>query len=166
MKATTMHRMGRILMLDDLPVWRSQFRTRAERLIVTNGCFDILHSGHVTYLDEARSLGDALLVGLNSDVSVRSLKGSDRPINGELDRATLLIALRSVDAVCIFSELTATHFLSLARPDVYVKGGDYTIESLNNEERHVVEKFGGAIRILPILRGRSTTSILQKISGL
>jgi rfaE bifunctional protein nucleotidyltransferase chain/domain len=161
-----MHREGRILTLDELPVWRSQFRTRAGRLIVTNGCFDILHSGHVTYLDEARSLGDALLVGLNSDASVRSLKGSDRPINCELDRAILLIALRSVDAVCVFSELTATHFLSLAQPDVYVKGGDYTIGSLNNEERHVVEKNGGKIVILPSLPGRSTTSILQKLSQL
>src|SRR5215831_9412508 len=129
----------KIISWDCLPGWRARMRADGKRLVVTNGCFDLLHLGHVTYLENARNLGDALLVGLNGDDSVRQLKGAGRPINSEADRATVLAALESVGAVCIFPETAATHFLSLAQPDVYVKGGDYTPEKLNQEERRAVE---------------------------
>ena len=106
---------------------------------MTNGCFDLLHVGHVTYLEAARNLGDCLLVGVNGDAGVRELKGTGRPINVEQDRAAVLAALQSVDALSIFPEATATRFLRLAEPDIYVKGGDYTLETLNQEERRAVE---------------------------
>ena len=132
---------------------------------MTNGCFDLLHLGHVTYLEAARDQGDTLLVGVNGDASVRALKGPDRPINPEGDRAAVLAALAAIDAVCIFSELRAVDFLAVAEPDVYVKGGDYTLESLNADERRVVERCGGRIVILPMVPGKSTTGLLQKVSG-
>ena len=133
---------------------------------VTNGCFDLLHLGHVTYLEAARNLGAALLVGLNSDESVRQLKGSDRPVNAETDRAAVLAALACVDGVCIFREKSAQHFLAVAQPDLYVKGGDYTLETMNQEERRSVEQAGGHVVILPIVPGKSTTALLQKIARL
>lgn len=134
--------------------------------MVTNGCFDILHAGHISYLEAARSQGDALLVGLNGDASVRELKGPNRPINAEADRAVVLGALECVDAVCIFPEKHATRFLSMAAPDVYVKGGDYTVETLNQEERRAVEQAGGRIIIIHFVPGKSTTALLEKIAGL
>src|SRR5437763_12773314 len=108
----------KILAPDDLRAWRKALRVARKKVVVTNGCFDILHAGHVTYLAAARQQGDALLVGLNSDGSVRQLKGEGRPVNGETDRAAVLAALQAVDAVCIFPELRATRFLALAQPDI------------------------------------------------
>jgi len=140
-------------------------RSTGRRLVVTNGCFDILHLGHVTYLEIARNLGDALLVGLNSDAAVRQLKGEGRPVNHEQDRAGVLAALESVDAICLFGDKSAARFLSVAKPDIYVKGGDYTLETLNQEERRIVETAGGRIVIIPVVPGRSTTSLLEKISA-
>ena len=151
---------------DDLPAWRQAMRAKRQKLVVTNGCFDILHPGHVTYLENARNLGDALLVGLNRDAAVRELKGPGRPVNNEEDRALVLAALESVSAVCLFAERTATRFLALAQPDIYVKGGDYTLEALPKEEREAVEKAGGKIMIIPFVPGKSTTAILQKIAAL
>ena len=130
---------------------------------MTNGCFDLLHVGHVTYLQQARSLGDALLVGVNSDASVRKLKGAGRPVNSEADRVAILAALECVNGVCIFDEDTATVFLSVAKPDIYVKGGDYSLKTLDQAERRVVEKCGGKIKIIPLVPGKSTTSLLRKI---
>lgn len=149
---------------DDLPDWRAQMRSSGKRLVVTNGCFDILHLGHVSYLEAARNLGDALLVGIGSDDSVRQFKGANRPVNNEYDRAAVLAALESVTGVCIFVEKTATRFLSLAKPDIYVKGGDYTLETLNQEERYTVEIDGGKIIILPFVPGKSTTALLERLS--
>ena len=140
-------------------------RASGKRLVVTNGCFDLLHVGHATYLETARQQGDALLVGVNGDAAVRQLKGPDRPLNPEDDRAAVLAALESVDGVCIFAEATATRFLAAARPDVYVKGGDYTLDTLNPEERHMVEQAGGKIVIVPCVPGKSTTALLEKING-
>lgn len=154
----------KIIAWDTLPEWREALRRSGKRLVVTNGCFDLLHVGHVTYLETARQQGDALLVGLNGDVSVRQLKGPDRPVNPEHDRATVLAALESIDGVCIFVEPTATRFLAVARPDVYVKGGDYTLDTLNQEERRTVEQAGGKIVIVPCVPGKSTTALLKKIS--
>lgn len=156
----------KIIPWDTLPAWRAALRADGRTLVVTNGCFDILHPGHVTYLETARNLGDALLVGLNSDDAVRQLKGPDRPVNAEADRATVLAALESVSGVCLFTEKTATRFLAEAQPDVYVKGGDYTLDTLNQDERRTVEQAGGKIVILPIVAGKSTTALLQRIARL
>lgn len=153
---------NKLVSFSGLPEWRAGLQ-KARRLVVTNGCFDLLHLGHVTYLEAARALGDALLVGVNSDAAVRSLKGNDRPVNSENDRACVIAALQSVDAVCIFPESTATRFLSLARPDIYVKGGDYTIETLHPEERAAVEKSGAQVVLLPLVPGRSTSQILARM---
>lgn len=156
----------KIITWDSLPQWRSAMGASGRKLVVTNGCFDILHLGHVTYLESARNLGDALLIGMNSDAAVRELKGPTRPVNREDDRAAVLAALQSVDGVCRFEEKTATRFLAQARPDIYVKGGDYTLETLNQDERRAVEEAGGRIVIIPFVPGRSTTALLEKISRL
>jgi rfaE bifunctional protein nucleotidyltransferase chain/domain len=141
-------------------------RASKRKLVVTNGCFDLLHLGHAAYLESARNIGDALLVGVNADAAVRELKGAGRPINAEEDRALVVAALESVTAVCLFRERAATRFLSAARPDIYVKGGDYTLETINQDERRVVEEAGGKIIFLPFVQGKSTTGILHKITSL
>ena len=156
----------KIIGWNKLPDWRAALRKSGKKLVVTNGCFDLLHLGHVTYLETARSNGDVLLIGLNGDNSVRELKGPDRPLNAEQDRAGVLAALESVGGVCIFAEKTATRFLSAAQPDVYVKGGDYTLDTLDKDERRAVEGAGGKIVIIPFVPGKSTTDLLKKISRL
>lgn len=161
-----MNFLHKILSWDELSKWRQAVRSSGKRLVVTNGCFDLLHLGHVTYLQAGRNLGDALLVGLNGDKSVRELKGQARPVNSEADRAGVLAALESVDAVCIFNESTAVRFLAVAQPDIYLKGGDYTLETINQEERLTVEKVGGRVEIMAKVAGRSTTALLKKICEL
>lgn len=156
----------KVIAWDQLPAWRAAVRASGRNLVVTNGCFDLLHVGHATYLDTARSYGDALLVGLNGDDSTRQLKGEGRPVNPETDRALVLAALESVSGVCIFAEKTATRFLAAAQPDVYVKGGDYTLDTLNPDERRAVESAGGRIVIIPFVPGKSTTALMAKISRL
>ncbi|HVU26920.1 MAG TPA: D-glycero-beta-D-manno-heptose 1-phosphate adenylyltransferase [Verrucomicrobiae bacterium] len=156
----------KIIAWDKLADWRRRFRATGKKLVVTNGCFDILHLGHVTYLENARNFGDALLIGVNGDAAVRGLKGTGRPVNSETDRASVLAALESVDGVCIFVDKTATKFLAAAQPDIYVKGGDYTLETLNQDERLAVESAGGKIVLVPFVAGKSTTSLLEKISRL
>jgi D-beta-D-heptose 7-phosphate kinase/D-beta-D-heptose 1-phosphate adenosyltransferase len=149
----------KIIPLETLPAWRARLRTAGKKLVVTNGCFDLLHVGHVTYLEMARSQGDALLVGLNSDSSVQKLKGAGRPLNPENDRAAVLAALQAVDGVCIFPDLRATGFLALAQPDIYVKGGDYTLQTIDQDERRAVESAGGTIIFIPFVPGKSTAAI-------
>ncbi len=166
----------KIVVLEQLPAWRAKVRAQGKKLVVTNGCFDILHVGHVSYLEAARNLGDAaagdrprsgaLLVGLTSDAEVQRLKGPGRPLNPEQDRAAILAALESVDAVCIFRERDARHFLSLAQPDIYVKGGDYTLETINQDERRLLEQNGVKIVLLPGVPGNSTSGLLEKIARL
>jgi D-glycero-beta-D-manno-heptose 1-phosphate adenylyltransferase len=156
----------KIIAWDRLPEWRKQLRAAGKKLVVTNGCFDILHPGHVTYLENARNFGNALLVGVNGDEAVRGLKGAGRPVNSQDDRATVLAALESVSGIVIFLDQTATKFLAAAQPDVYVKGGDYTLETLNQEERRAVESAGGQIKLVPFVPGKSTTALLEKISRL
>jgi len=131
------------------------------RWVFTNGCFDLLHAGHVASLEAARALGDGLVVGLNSDSSVRALKGPTRPVIPQGDRAIVLAALECVDLVVLFDELTPEAILGLLRPRVHAKGGDYVAEEL--PEYGLVRSWGGEVRILPILEGRSTTSILARI---
>jgi D-glycero-beta-D-manno-heptose 1-phosphate adenylyltransferase len=154
----------KILSSEAVSRWRSQIRERGKRLVVTNGCFDLLHAGHVTYLEEARSQGDALLVGVNNDAAVKELKGPTRPVNSERDRALVIAALQSVDAVLIFCERDAVDFLRQVQPDVYVKGGDYTLDTINQDERRLVESMGGRIALLPHVAGKSTTALLDKMS--
>ena len=165
-KNCAVHFRDKIIVWDKLPAWRAAIRASGKKLIVTNGCFDILHLGHVSYLESARNLGDLLLVGVNGDDSARQLKGAGRPVNSEADRAATVAALASVDGVCVFADKSAKKFLFLAEPDIYVKGGDYTLDTLNQEERHVVESGGGKIVIFPLVPGRSTTALLEKISSL
>ncbi len=155
----------KLIRLEDLAAWRAAFRVTGQKLVVTNGCFDLLHLGHVSYLESARNQGDALLVGVNSDASVRELKGPGRPLNCEEDRALVLAALEAVDAVSIFGEASATQLLSLVQPDFWIKGGDYTLDSLNQDERRAVERGGGQIVILPFLQGKSTTKMVERIQG-
>lgn len=155
----------KLIAWNDLPQWRAKFRAQGQKLVVTNGCFDLLHIGHVTYLEAARKLGDALLIGVNGDAAVRELKGPTRPINAEQDRALVLAALEAVAGVCIFSEKRATRFLGQAQPDIYVKGGDYTLETLDQDERRTVESAGGKIILIPLVAGKSTTATLQKMSA-
>jgi rfaE bifunctional protein nucleotidyltransferase chain/domain len=139
---------------------------RGRKLVFTNGCFDLLHVGHVRYLGAARALGDALLVGINGDEAVRALKGEGRPLNPEADRAEVIAALASVDYVVVFPEVRATALLEKVRPAIYVKGGDYTAESLHGEERSALERMGTEIRIVPFEAGHSTSRLLEKMTKL
>lgn len=157
-----MHR-GRIVMPGELSTIRDTMDAAGKRLVFTNGCFDLLHAGHVRYLQQARALGDALAVGLNSDRSVRELKGEGRPVNPQEDRAEVLAALGCVDYVVIFDGKRATDVLQAVRPHVYAKGGDYTPDSLDPGEFEALAAGGAEIRILPLVPGRSTTSVLERL---
>jgi D-glycero-beta-D-manno-heptose 1-phosphate adenylyltransferase len=152
-----------IVGLEELSERSKQLRAAGKRLVATNGCFDLIHVGHVRYLQAARALGDLLAVGLNGDRSVRELKGKGRPVVAERDRAEILAALQCVDLVTIFPELRATQFIAASRPAIYVKGGDYSSETLNEEERALLEKIGAEIRIIPFEPGYSTSRLLEQI---
>jgi rfaE bifunctional protein nucleotidyltransferase chain/domain len=154
-----------VLSIDQLADVSATLAGEGKRLVVTNGCFDLLHLGHVRYLQAARALGDALAVGVNGDASVRALKGEGRPLNNERDRAEVLAALRCVDYVAVFPEVRATQFLERVRPAIYVKGGDYKPETLNPEERAALVKIGAEIRIIPFETGYSTTGIIERMHG-
>jgi len=148
----------------ELAVVRAQMEARGQKLVLTNGCFDLLHAGHVRYLQAARALGEALAVALNGDESVRALKGPQRPVNEERDRAEVLAALGCVDFVTIFHEPRLTGVIAKVQPHVYAKGGDYTVESLNAEERAALGEAGAEIRILPLVAGRSTSAMLERVA--
>ncbi len=157
---------AKILELPQLLAWREQLRRARQALVVTNGCFDILHTGHVTYLQAAREQGDALLVGLTSDENVAALKGPGRPVNHQHDRAVVMAALQSVDAVHIFPERDARAFLTAVQPDIYAKGGDYTLDTINQDERRLLEGMGCKIVLLAPVPGQSTTATLRKLAAL
>jgi rfaE bifunctional protein nucleotidyltransferase chain/domain len=140
-----------------------QMRENGRKLVFTNGCFDLLHAGHVRYLQAARALGDALLVAINGDESVRALKGEGRPLNRAEDRAEVIAALECVDHVVIFPEVRATQLLEKVRPAIYAKGGDYTEATLHAEESAALDRIGTEIRILPFQAGYSTSGLLEKI---
>ena len=142
---------------------RQEYATK--KLVFTNGCFDLLHVGHVRYLATARHLGDLLVVGLNSDDSVRELKGGNRPINMQADRAEVLAALEAVDHVIVFEETRVTELLKDLRPDIYTKGGDYIRASLDPGERRLLDALGTRIEILPLVEGKSTTNLIEAIKG-
>ncbi len=151
-----------LLSASQLAAERARLNANGAKLVFTNGCFDLLHVGHVRYLQAARALGDALAVAVNGDASVRGLKGEGRPINGEADRAEVIAALECVDFVTIFPEQRVTNLVREVRPHIYAKGGDYTIDSLDSEERTALENAGAEIKILPLVPGKSTTSIIAK----
>ena len=141
----------------------ARLRAQGKRVVLTNGCFDLLHAGHVAYLEQARALGDMLVVGLNSDQSVRALKGEGRPINSLADRARVLGALACVDLVVPFGEATALALIQALHPEIYVKGGDYTLDTINQEERRAVEAGEGEVVIIGHLPGHSTSGLINHI---
>lgn len=160
-----------VVSLDVLQTLRPAWRLRSQRLVLTNGVFDLLHSGHVQYLEQARTLGDILLVGINSDASTRAIKGAARPLMAEADRAYVLAALRCVDYVTIFTQSTAEVLVQLLQPEVYVKGGDYALagpamdvpDSVRLPEARVVQSYGGRVELLPYQAGYSTTALIERI---
>jgi D-beta-D-heptose 7-phosphate kinase/D-beta-D-heptose 1-phosphate adenosyltransferase len=152
---------GMILTLDDLLKERKRLRDAGQKLVFTNGVFDILHVGHVRYLAQARALGDALVVAANSDRSVRELKGADRPLTNENERAEILAALGAVDYVTIFDDISPRSLIAQLLPDVLVKGGDYALDQIHGREE--VEAAGGRVVSLPFVDGASTTEIIDRI---
>jgi rfaE bifunctional protein nucleotidyltransferase chain/domain len=154
---------SKIVDLKELSDRCEKLRSVGKKIVATNGCFDLLHVGHVRYLRAARELGDLLIVGLNGDGSVHELKGAGRPLISENDRAEILAALEFVDLVAVFPEIRATEFLAAVRPSVYVKGGDYSSETLDKEERGILEGVGAAVRLIPFEKGYSTSGLIEKI---
>jgi len=146
----------------ELALIREEYEAAGCKLVFTNGVFDLLHVGHVRYLEQARELGDALMVAVNGDASVRALKGPERPINPEGDRAEVLAALECVDFVTIFQTVRVTELIGVIKPHIYVEGGDYTIDSLNPDERAALEAAGSEVRILALVPGKSTTAMIEK----
>ena len=153
--------MGELVVREDLFELGERLRKSGRKIVSTNGCFDILHVGHSRILQQSKALGDILVVGINSDESVRKLKGPERPINSQEDRAEMLCALSVVDFVTVFGEDTPVEFLSLLRPNIHVKGADYTPAQL--AETPVVESFGGRVEILQLIPGRSTSTVVSRI---
>jgi rfaE bifunctional protein nucleotidyltransferase chain/domain len=154
----------KVFSIEELARVSDELRASGKKLVVTNGCFDLLHVGHVRYLQAARALGDALAVGVNGDASVRALKGEARPLNNERDRAEVLAALDCVDYAAIFPEVRATRFLEQVRPAIYVKGGDYTPETLDAEERRALAEIAAEIRIIPFEKGYSTSGLIERMN--
>lgn len=158
-----------LLPLDELIALRADWGVHGRRLVLTNGVFDLLHIGHVGYLEQARALGDLLVVALNSDASTRALKGLRRPLTPQAERAALLSALRCVDYVTIFEQPTAEAVVATLRPDIYVKGGDYAADAGAEPdlgrlpEARIVQGYGGAVRLLPYTAGRSTSELIRLI---
>ena len=142
---------------------RNALKLHDRKIVFTNGCFDVLHYGHVRYLLEARKLGDLLVVGLNNDDSVRRLKGSTRPVNGENERAFVLAALSCVDYVSLFEEGTPEELIKIVRPDVLVKGGDYTIDNIVGAD--FVQRNGGVVTTIPFVEGFSSTRIIEQLKS-
>ncbi len=155
----------KIMALEQVVAWRQTLRDGNLRLAVTNGCFDLLHRGHAEYLARAREHADALLVAVNSDASIRALKGPSRPVVNEADRAFLLASLEAVDAVVVFATAKPTEIFRRVRPDIYVKGGDYTLDTIDQEERRLLVSLGCELRIIPLVPGASTTNTISRIRG-
>jgi rfaE bifunctional protein nucleotidyltransferase chain/domain len=153
----------KIVTAEELAAIQKKMRAEGRKLVLTNGCFDLLHLGHVRYLQTARALGDALAVAINGDQSVRALKGEGRPLNPEADRAEIVAALGCVDHVVVFPEVRVTRLLETVRPPIYVKGGDYTSETLDAQERAALENVGAEIRILPFEKGQSTSALIERM---
>jgi rfaE bifunctional protein nucleotidyltransferase chain/domain len=153
--------MGRVMSLEAAAEYRRHLRTAGKTVVFTNGLFDLLHLGHLDYLERARALGDTLIVGLNSDTSSRALKGAAHPILSQEERSQLLAALRAVDVVVIFDELTASDLIRALEPDIYVKGGDYARKSW--PEKEIALALGCRVELIPFLEGHSTSRIVERI---
>ena len=153
----------KIVELEELSDCCEKLRSAGKKIVATNGCFDLLHVGHVRYLQAARALGDFLVVGLNGDRSVHELKGAGRPVTTENERAEIVAALACVDLVTIFPEIRATKFLAAVRPGVYVKGGDYTPRTLDQEEGAILKEIETAIHLIPFEPGYSTSGLIERI---
>ena len=156
---------SKVMTLEQAVAWRENLRKEGKKVAVTNGCFDLLHRGHVDYLCKARLTADALVVLVNSDSSVRALKGPSRPINDEYSRAFVLSGLAAVDATVVFDSPRCTAELAALKPDVYVKGGDYTVETLDPNERQVLLDCGAEFAFITFVDGFSTTKPISKMSG-
>lgn len=156
----------KVLTLAQAARWAAAARRRNRRVVATNGCFDLVHYGHVNYLQRARDLGDLLIVGLNGDRSVRQLKGPHRPLMPQRERAAMLAALGCVDAVVIFPQKRADRFLAAIRPAIYVKGGDYRPDTLDHREQAVLAGAGSRVMLLPFVKGCSTTGLIERIRKL
>jgi rfaE bifunctional protein nucleotidyltransferase chain/domain len=154
--------MGKVVSLAELQTLRAEWRAQGQTLVLTNGCFDLLHVGHVRFLEAARCLGDVLVVGLNSDSSAQRLKGPQHPLLPQADRAAVLAALRAVDYVVVFEETTAEALVRALQPEVYAKGGDYA-QGKGLPEADDVAQYGGRVEILPLVPGRSTTGLIETI---
>ena len=150
-----------LLELNNLNRWTIKWRKENNNIVFTNGCFDVLHTGHLHLLQRARALGDLLVVGINSDRSIKGLKGHGRPLIGEDERAELLAALSCVDYVTVFSERTPLRVITSVKPDILVKGADYSISDVVG--RNVVERRGGRVELIPLLPGFSTTGLVESI---
>jgi rfaE bifunctional protein nucleotidyltransferase chain/domain len=155
----------KLMALEAAVAAREALRRQGKRVVLTNGVFDLLHTGHLYYLQKARELGDALFIALNSDASVRSLKGPLRPVQDELQRAYALGALSCTDAILVFRQPRLTAEIQALKPDLYCKAGDYTLEKLNPEERAALQSCGTDIRFLPFLEGFSTTNLIARIKA-
>lgn len=153
----------RVLTKEEAKILIEKLKKEGKTIVFTNGCFDILHVGHLRYLEEAKELGDILIVGVNSDASVKRLKGETRPINVELDRAELLAGLKAVDYTVIFTEDTPVELISYLEPSIHVKGGDYKVEDL--PESKIVFSYGGEVKILSLIDGKSTSNVVKKIQN-
>lgn len=153
--------MGRVMSVDAAAEYREQLRAAGKTVVFTNGLFDLLHIGHLNYLERARALGDKLIVGLNSDASSRALKGDAHPILPQEERGRLLAALKVVDVVVIFDDRTASALIRVLQPDIYVKGGDYALK--NWPEREVALALGCDVKLIPFLKGHSTSKLVERI---
>jgi D-beta-D-heptose 7-phosphate kinase/D-beta-D-heptose 1-phosphate adenosyltransferase len=160
MPDVALHAQEKVLSLDQLRVRTSAWRSAGESIVFTNGCFDLLHVGHIALLEDARREGDRLIVAINSDDSVRGLKGASRPIMGERERGRILAALTAVDAVVVFEEPTPLGLIDVIRPDVIVKGGDYKEETVVGAKE--VRSWGGRVKIVPTIEGFSTTALIER----
>ena len=158
-----LHAENKVVTLQELVSRVALWKANGERVVFTNGCFDLLHIGHITVLEQARRFGDRLIVAINSDASVRALKGPSRPIVGERERGRVLAALAAVDAVVVFDEPTPLELILATRPDVIVKGGDYAVDTVVGASE--VQSWGGQVKIVPIVQGFSTTGLIQKGAG-
>ncbi|MBI5323712.1 MAG: D-glycero-beta-D-manno-heptose 1-phosphate adenylyltransferase [Ignavibacteriae bacterium] len=150
-----------IISRNEISLLIRKLKTEGKKVVFTNGCFDIIHSGHITYLAKAKESGDILIIGLNTDDSVKRLKGKFRPVNNEKDRALVLDSLRFVDYVILFDEDTPYNLINEVKPDVLVKGGDYTIDTVVGSD--IVKESGGEVIIIPLVEGKSTSGLIEKI---
>lgn len=154
-----------IFTLSEAIDWRQEMAEHQKTVVFTNGCFDILHRGHAEYLYRARCCGDALIVALNSDKSIKSLKGKDRPIIDEYNRAYMMASLKFVDAVIIFNTTRCTKLIKQIKPDIYIKGGDYNVDTMDTSEKNALLDVGSVIKFIPFIDGFSTTTLLEKITN-